>query len=141
MSRAWPSTPAADASWSMIPDGTPLARCSARWQAWASSSEVPSNPRASATATSRAALDDSPPPIGSVVDTVPSKPRSGLTSATTPATYRAQPGSMVRGSSTSIGTTAGSASSAERRTTASPPRSPSTVVPRSIAIGRTSPPR
>ena len=41
---------------------------------------------ASATATSSAALDDSPPPSGTVVVTRPTKPRSGATSATTPAT-------------------------------------------------------
>ena len=36
--------PAADASWSMIPHGTPDARCSARWVSWASSSVEPSKP-------------------------------------------------------------------------------------------------
>ncbi len=70
----------------MIPEGTPEARCSARWQASAKASGVPSKPRASATATSRAALEDSPPPMGRVVATVPVKPAVGRTSATTPAT-------------------------------------------------------
>ena len=41
---------------------------------------------ASATATSSAALDDSPVPIGIVVPTSPSNPVAGRSSATTPAT-------------------------------------------------------
>ena len=48
----------------MIPHGTPDARCSARWQRRARSAVEPSNPSARATATSSAALDDSPAPIG-----------------------------------------------------------------------------
>ena len=55
-----------DASWSMIPHGTPVARCSARWQSRAISSGVPSSPSASAVATSSAALDDSPLPMRQV---------------------------------------------------------------------------
>ena len=70
----------------MTPQGTPDARCSAAWQAWASAKGGPSNPSASATATSRAALDDSPAPIGRVVVTVPVPPTAGLTELTTPAT-------------------------------------------------------
>ena len=87
MRRAWPSTPAADASWSMIPHGTPDARCSARWQSCASSSGEPSNPSASATATSSAADDDSPAPIGQRgVDLAGEARPTGRSSATTPAT-------------------------------------------------------
>ena len=70
----------------MIPHGTPDARCSARWHSSASASGEPSKPRASATATSRAADDDKPAPIGSVVVTVPVNPADGRSSATTPAT-------------------------------------------------------
>jgi hypothetical protein len=83
---ALPATPAADVSWSMIPEGTPEAACSARWQARASSTCEPVKPSASATETSRAALDDSPAPTGSVVWTVPTAPTAGRSSATTPAT-------------------------------------------------------
>ena len=61
---------------------------------------------AKATATSNAALDDSPTPAGSVVRTVPSNPSAGRTSATIPATYRAHAGSTLVGSVTSSGTTA-----------------------------------
>ncbi len=86
MRRTWPATPAALASWSMIPHGTPDARCSARWPSLASSSGGPSNPSASATATSSAADDERPAPTGSVVSTTPTKPRAGRSSATTPAT-------------------------------------------------------
>ncbi len=76
----------------MIPHGTPDARCSAAWQSRAMSSAEPSAPRASATAISSAALEDSPAPIGIVVETLPSNPVDGRSSATTPATYRAQSG-------------------------------------------------
>ena len=86
MSSAAPSTPPADASWSMIPQGTPEARCSADWQIRAMSRGDPSMPSASATATSSAALEDRPEPIGIVVDTSPSNPTAGRISATTPAT-------------------------------------------------------
>src|SRR3954465_15416526 len=91
----------------MSPLGTPEARCSARGRASAGASGEPSNPRASATATSSAALDDRPAPTGRVVDTVPTAPTAGRTTATTPATYRAQLGSTVDGSATSRGTRAG----------------------------------
>ncbi len=85
--RAWSATPAVAASWSMIPHGTPLARCSAAWQICAIWSGVPEAPRASATATSNAALDARPAPMGSSVVTVPpARPTVGRTSATTPAT-------------------------------------------------------
>ena len=75
----------------MIPHGTPEAACSARRVSWANSTGSPSKPRASATATSRAALEDRPAPTGRSVVTCPVKPTSGLSSSTTPATYRAQP--------------------------------------------------
>ena len=92
MRSAWPATPAADASWSMIPQGTPDARCSAIWVSCASSSVEPSNPSARATETSSAALDDKPAPTGRVVVISPTNPLVGCSSATTPATYRAQAG-------------------------------------------------
>ena len=117
IASAAPSTPPVDASWSMIPHGTPDARCSAAWHSRAMSSAVPSAPRARATATSSAALEDSPAPIGIVVETLPSNPVAGRSSATTPATYRAQSGSTLRGSSMSMGMTAGSAASLECSTT------------------------
>ena len=82
----WSATPAADDSWSMIPHGTPEARCSARWHSWASANGGPSKPRARATATSSAADDDRPAPTGTSVSTVPVKPVAGPISATTPAT-------------------------------------------------------
>ena len=60
--------PASDASWSMIPHGTPVATISASWHACASSSvgseKCAASQSARATATSRAALDESPPPSG-----------------------------------------------------------------------------
>ena len=74
MSRACPATPDAEASWSIRPHGTPDASCSARWPRRASSVALPSKPSARATASSSAALDDRPLPMGMVVDTVPSKP-------------------------------------------------------------------
>ena len=81
------STPPIEVSWSIIPHGTPEAACSARWQARASSSgERGVSRRARAIATSRAALDDSPAPMGIVVEMRPSKPCVGRTSATTAAT-------------------------------------------------------
>ena len=74
MSRAWPSTADAMHSWSMMPVGTPVARCSARCASRARSSGEPRCPNAIAAATSRAALDDRPAPTGMVVDTVPRMP-------------------------------------------------------------------
>ena len=70
----------------MIPQGTPEARCSAALADPRESRRRPSMPSASATATSSAALDDRPVPIGIVVDTSPTKPTAGRISATTPAT-------------------------------------------------------
>ena len=62
----------------MIPHGTPVATISASWQARASSSIGSEKPAASQsarpTATSRAALDESPPPSGIVEVTVASMP-------------------------------------------------------------------
>ena len=71
ISSAWSLTPAADVSWSMIPHGTLVARCSARRQTAASVATSVSMPNARAAATSSAALDDSPPPIGTSVATRP----------------------------------------------------------------------
>ena len=88
----------------MMPVGTPVAACSARRASWASSIGVPSNPRASATATSRAALDDRPAPTGIVVLTCPSSPRPLRSSAATAATKRPHRGSTC---STSAATTIG----------------------------------
>ena len=65
-----PRTP----SWSITPQGTPDARCSARCASRARGRGSGSAPRARASATSSAALDDRPAPIGSVVETVPVKP-------------------------------------------------------------------
>ena len=53
---------------------------------------------------------------------------------------RAQPGVTADGSVTWMGTMAGSDSMGECSCTTVPPRSPVIVVPRPIAIGRTSPP-
>ena len=81
----------------MMPHGTLVAKCSARRHTAAmvvASVTVPvlvpvSMPNASAAATSSAALDDKPPPIGTVVVTVPVKPRGvmcrSLMAAATPA--------------------------------------------------------
>src|SRR5581483_8878067 len=59
---AWPARPRSDAAWSMIPDGTPTARCSARRSAFASSSGSSSKPAtaqsARPTTTSSAPDDD-----------------------------------------------------------------------------------
>src|SRR5262245_57715505 len=71
---AAPSTPLTQVNWSRIPDGKPVAACSARWHSWASATADPSNPNANATATSSAALDDNPAPMGMVVDTAPTNP-------------------------------------------------------------------
>ena len=90
--------PAALASWSMIPQGTPVAACSTRRLSWASSSAVPSNPSARARALVRAAEDDSPEPTGRSVETVPTNPCCGRSSPTTAATSRAHGGSSVVGS-------------------------------------------
>ena len=66
---------------SMRPTGTPTARYSASRATWASSSRESSKPaarqRASPTATVSAAEDDSPAPIGTVDDTLPSSPTAG----------------------------------------------------------------
>ena len=62
----------------MIPHGTPVATSSASWQARASSSIGSEKPAASQsarpTATSKAALEESPPPSGIVEVTVASIP-------------------------------------------------------------------
>jgi hypothetical protein len=69
----------------MIPEGTPTARCSARRAASASSSgsSLKSATAQSAipTATSSAAEDDRPVPIGSVDEISPSRPTGGRPSS------------------------------------------------------------
>jgi len=47
---------------------------------------------------SSAALDDKPPPSGSVVDTDPEKPRSTFKRLATPVTYRPHSGTVDAGS-------------------------------------------
>ena len=85
-----PATPPIEAIWSSNPVGTPRAACSAAWQRRArasrSASVVAAAPRASALATSSAALDESPLPAGMVDVTRPWNPAVGRSSATTPAT-------------------------------------------------------
>jgi hypothetical protein len=88
-----------------IPQGTPVAKCSAKRQSCASSSEVRAGRSLTAhnmraVLSSRAALEDKPPPSGSVVDTDPEKPRSTFRSAATPETYRPHAGMVEVGSTT-----------------------------------------
>ena len=88
--------------------------------------------------------------MGSVEVTVPSKPRAaGPSWATTPATSRAHAGSARRRIARRRrrfgppgATTAGSSSDTDRRVTGPTPspRTPATVVPRSMAMGRARPP-
>ena len=94
ISSALSRLPLSEASWSMIPHGTPVAAISASWQARASSSGGSEKPAtshsASPAATSSAALDERPPPTGIVELTVASmptgsRPRSASVQ-TTPAT-------------------------------------------------------
>ncbi len=66
----------------MIPQGTPTARCSARRQAAASSSgesscQSATLQSANATATSSAAEDESPAPLGRVEEIEPANPTGG----------------------------------------------------------------
>ena len=126
-----------------MPVGRPRAPCSAAWHRRASrAGSSTSAPSARATATSSAALEDNPTPAGSVERTVPVKPCAGRSTATTPATYRAHGGSTRAGSPTSRGTTASPASvSLDSRTTSRPGVvAPLISSPRSIAIGKQSPP-
>jgi hypothetical protein len=82
-----PSTAAMIASWSMIPQSTPTARCSARRQSWAAATGSRRfTPSIVATATSSAALDDSPRPMGRLEWSVPVSPSVGRSSRTTAAT-------------------------------------------------------
>lgn len=139
MSRARPSVAADTVSWSRRPLGTPVAACSARWHALAMTLGSAWKPSASARATSRAALDDIPAPTGKVVSTVPRPPVTGRTTATTPATSRAQRGCTSPRYSGSSGTctsrSAGSGSPAERSTTRRVSSGvKSTTVPRSTAM-------
>src|SRR5438067_2260031 len=74
----------------MIPEGTPVAACSACCSSGARADGSPSQPRARATATSKAALEDSPAPAGPVLDTRPSKPATGRRTGTTEAISQAR---------------------------------------------------
>ncbi|NBU15809.1 MAG: hypothetical protein EBS48_02135 [Actinobacteria bacterium] len=79
-------------NWSMIPVGTPVARCSARRVSCARSAAARASagmpcPSARAAASSSAALDDRPAPTGMVVDTWPltlctAMPAARISSAT-----------------------------------------------------------
>ena len=75
-------------NWSIIPVGTPVAMCSARWVSSARSVAESSAPNAKATAISSAALDDKPAPTGIVVVTFPEIPRGESSSDATAPTYR-----------------------------------------------------
>ena len=83
---ACPAVAAAMQSWSMMPVGTPVAACSARRAASASSVDVPSNPSANPIAHSSAALDDSPAPAGMLLVTSPTRPTVTPSSAAIAAT-------------------------------------------------------
>ena len=76
MSRAWPRRPAAATRGSMAPTGAPV-RCSACWHRRARTDADPVTPSTSARATHRAALDESPEPMGSVDSMVRSPPSRG----------------------------------------------------------------
>jgi len=141
ISNAWPSTPAAMHSGSMIPHGTPVARCSACRHSSASEIGVPSKPRASALATSSAALLARPAPIGMLVDTRPAIALAcGPSSAATPATRRPHAGSTSAADSTGRSRSTLPDSESDTRSIRPSVRSPSTTVQRSIVIGSTRPP-
>ena len=140
MSSAWPATPAAEVSWSMIPQGTPEACCSARWPSRASARGSGSAPRARATRELEGGARGQPGADGQ---------RRGDAAAQAPGRARPRrrrrprrpPRRARRAAATRPAPTiAGSGSSSERSSTRSPPAVPTTVVPRSIAIGSTSPP-
>jgi hypothetical protein len=82
ISSAWPSTPAAPISWSMMPLCTPThrfsTRCIARAMAGGSQAKPLDAAKAAATASSTAADDDRPAPRGTSEASAPSKPRKGV---------------------------------------------------------------
>src|SRR3954471_12514259 len=120
----------------MIPDGTPTARCSARCAARASSSGSSAKSAtahsAVATATSSAADEETPAPIGSVELTAPSIPTGGrpssASSASTARTNLPQSASSLVPANASDVSSVRSAATQSMRT------------PRSSATGSTSPP-
>ena len=125
----------------MIPVGTPVAACSARCVNSASSRALPSKPRANAVATSRAALEDRPLPIGISVVIVPTIPRVALHSAATAAIYLAHCGCNEEMPLTGIAKFATSGSSADfNEIEGASVKRASITVCRLIAIGNTSPP-
>ena len=81
ISRAWSRRPNSEASWSMSPLGTPVARCSARWATSASSRASSRSPDAPViarpSATDSAALDESPDPGGTVDESATRPPGIG----------------------------------------------------------------
>ena len=88
-SIAWFALAAATIVWSMIPTGTPANSCSAFWQIRASrprSISMPATVRSACPKpTSIAALLDSPPPTGSVLEISASIPTSGIPAASSSA--------------------------------------------------------
>ena len=80
ISTAWPSSPAAEIIWSMIPQFTPTQRFSARWArraiAPASQSIPETAAKARAVASSSAALEERPAPMGTSLAITPSHPPS-----------------------------------------------------------------
>ena len=137
---AWPATAAAMHSWSMMPLGTPDARCSARRHSSASATGDICAPSASATATSSAALLDRPAPMGMSVVTRPrmpaDRPQFGHHTR-----HVAAPAGLHRCRVVDLERQAAPAR-ARRRMTARWCRARRTLicVQRSIAIGSTSPP-
>ena len=107
MSTPWPARPPAQASGSMIPTGTPE-KFSACWQTRAMARADPWTPRAPASATMNAALEDSPAPMGMVVSIRPTPPLSTWARAIMAPTSRAQGGSRVLRIDGSRGMSAGS---------------------------------
>ena len=127
-------------NWSMIPVGTPVANCSARWVSNASSVGVNVLPIARAVASSKAALDDKPAPTGIVVETLPEIPTGDFMSDATAETYRPHDGSIVASNESFTSNETCPGISAESSDTVVSVSSYSIVVYRSIAIGNTSPP-
>ena len=92
MNMAWPARARATTSWSMTPVGTPTNTVSALWATAASRAGSKGAParseRAPAAATSRAALEDRPAPVGRSLVTETSAPS---TSTPSPASAHATP--------------------------------------------------